>query len=138
MAKLNHQDLKDGLILQRAMQTVGAQEVYTLKIVHVKHNGKVLCGSKSQLYNPTVNMDIAKFPVCQSCQSKLRRLLDNAIKAEVRNYWRNSDHDGALAPKVLEKKKAKCVVRWKQPELPEELLPTGSGEYLRGSGEVTA
>lgn len=128
MAKLNHQDLKDGLILQRAMAQVGAQEVYTLKIIHVKHGGKVLCGSKSQLYNPTVNMDIAKFPVCRSCQSKLRRLLDNAVKAELRNYWRNSDHNGTLAPNAMKTTKKKNLVRYEQPELPEELLPVGSGE----------
>jgi hypothetical protein len=128
MAKLNHQDLKDGLILQRAMSKVGANEVYTLKTIHVSQNGKVLCGFKGQLYNRTVNMDIAKFPHCQVCANKFRRLLDNQVKAELRNYWRNPDHKGALAPKGVKPVKKVKTPDVARPMLPDELLPTGSGK----------
>lgn len=128
MAKLNHQDLKDGLILQRAMLAVGAKEVYTLKTIHVKHEGKVLCGFKGNLYNPTINMDIKKLVVCKVCQGKLQRLLNNQVKAELRNYWRNPDHAGAVVPNVTKTKKAKAAIKYEQPALPDELLPTGSGK----------
>lgn len=128
--KLNHQDLKDGLILQRAMDKVGAKEVYTLKTLHVKHEGKVLCGLSGALYNPTINMDISKLMVCKACQRKVQRLIDNQVKAELRNYWHNPDHKGAVVPVVAKTEKKKVVKAdptHEQPMMPDELLPVGNG-----------
>lgn len=130
MAKLSKQDLKDGLMYERAMRRVNAQEVYTLKIVHVAHEGKVLCGYAGKLYKDT-NLAVHKFPRCQRCENKLHKLVGAALKEEIRNVWAKSEagviHPVAQAAKAKQKK-GKPVVLAEQMELPSELLPTGAGK----------
>lgn len=118
------QELKDGLIELRAMKAVGAVEVYTEKTIHIHQSGSCLCGFEGKVYGVT-GKDPAKMPRCGKCQKKLDALLAEQKKTELRNYWRKPEYGGI---KTAAQPKPKLRPKVSQPSLPDELLPTGTGE----------
>lgn len=124
------QELKDGQAEARAMQAVGATEVYTAKSVHIRIKGseRCLCGFGGQGISEW-SVDNKKLVRCQRCANRAAALIDSQKKAEVRNYWLNPQHGGVKRPATAAPKQTRA--QWEPLPLDPEYLPTGSG---RGKG----
>ena len=119
----------DAVAHQRALRDSGATEVYTQKVIHIMVDNACLCGFGGTVYRVT-GRNPATMPKCGRCQARLEKRLAERVKESVRNYWGNplAGREVIKAPTIKAKGKP---LRYDQPMLPDELLPTGTG---RGMG----
>lgn len=128
--KLNKQELKDGLLVQRTLAAIQVTETYTKKVVHYTQGGKVLCGFEGQLYKDT-NLKTNEMPRCAVCKRRLSKLVAAQLREELKKVWQMPEA-GVLHPlakemiATLQQEKA-AREAYEQPMLPDELLPEGSG-----------
>lgn len=125
MKKVTKSDLKGGQAYERALEAIGVSRIYTLRVTHYWYpEGETLCKCKGSLYREP---QIGKPAICQRCESKLAKLMEPALKEQVRTYWTQKVEPGVLRPDAPKPKK-KVAPTYERAELPAEYLSTGTGK----------